>query len=89
MPIKNWNEFYELETMVREADERLKLGTGASGLHFQLKDLLRRLSAYGHTREQTISVGKRRLREWENTQGSPPSRQQHEQDFVERYGDQD
>ena len=84
MAIKNWDEFYELEELVREADERLKLGTGASGLHFQLNNLLRKLGAYAHTREQTISVGKRLLREWEEAQSTPKTQEQRDQDFIEK-----
>ena len=85
MPIKNWDEFYKLEEMVREADERLKLGTGASGLHFQLNNLLRRLGAYGHTREQTITVGKRLLREWENNQSSQPNQEQQDRNYIDQH----
>ena len=87
MAIKKRDEFYELEELVREADERLKLGTGASGLHFQLNNLLRKLGAYGHTREQTISVGKRLLREWEEAQSTPKTQEQRDQDFIDKNND--
>jgi hypothetical protein len=87
MAIKNWDEFYELEALVREADERLKLGTGASGLHFQLNNLLRKLGAYGHTREQTINVGKRLLREWEEAQSTPKSQQEQDGEFIDKHND--
>ena len=87
MAIKNWDEFYELEELVREADERLKLGTGASGLHFQLNNLLRKLGAYGHTREQTISVGKRLLREWEDAQIASTTQQEQDQEYMDKHND--
>ncbi len=89
MAIKNWDEFYELEELVRQADERLKLGTGASGLHFQLNNLLRRLGAYGHSREQTISVGKRLLREWEEAQLPHKTQQEQDQEFIDKHDDVD
>lgn len=87
MAIKNRDEFYELEALVREAEERLKPGAGASGLHFQLNNLLRKLGAYGHSREQTISVGKRLLREWEEAQSTPRSQREQDQEFIDKYND--
>ncbi|MEW6404707.1 MAG: hypothetical protein AB1649_23155, partial [Chloroflexota bacterium] len=64
MPIRNWDEFYELEELVREVGKRLKLG------------------AYGHSREQAINVGKRLLREWEESQSQAKSQRQKDEEHL-------
>ena len=70
--ITSWEQFYELDRIVFDAEDRLKTGQGPSGIHYELMNLLRILGTMANGREDAIKQGKRLLREWEESQENKP-----------------
>jgi len=52
--IKTWEEYNELEEMCDEADDRIKSGAWASGIHFDLMHILGKHGIRGGGREDAV-----------------------------------
>lgn len=68
--ITSWEQFYELERVTWEAQDRLTTGSGQSGIHYDLLYILRGLGVFANGREDGIKQAKRILSEWETAQAA-------------------
>ena len=66
--IKDWQQYQELDDLVWQAEDRLNTGQGASGVHYVLMYALRNLGIFANGREDTITQGKKLLKEFEEAQ---------------------
>ena len=66
--IKNWQEYAMLDDIVERANDRLVEGTGESGMHYTLMWILRGYGVWANSREESITAGRKLLREFEMAQ---------------------
>lgn len=66
--IKDWDEYAEIESICAEADDRIKSGAWASGIHFQLMHILNKHGIYGGGREATVKGAKKLMDEFYQAQ---------------------
>jgi hypothetical protein len=64
--IKTWEEYAELEQICDEADDRIKSGAWASGIHFELMHIIGKHGIRGCSREDTVVQGRKLLTEFYN-----------------------
>ena len=62
--INSWDEYNELEQICDEADDRIKSGAWASGIHFELMHMLGRHGIRAAGREDTITQARKLLDEF-------------------------
>lgn len=62
--IKDWQEYATLEELCDEADDRIKSGAWASGIHFELMHILGKHGIRAASREDTIKQTRRLLNEF-------------------------
>jgi len=69
--IKDWQEYAELEELCDEADDRIKSGAWASGIHFDLMHILGKHGIYGGGREDAVKKMRKLLSDFRNSQVAP------------------
>ena len=66
--IKTWDEYNELEQICDEADDRIKSGAWASGIHFDLMHILGKHGIRATGREGAVKETRRLLNEFYQAQ---------------------
>jgi hypothetical protein len=69
--ITTWEQYYQLDQLVFDAEDRLKTGSGPSGIHYELMNILRQLGAFANSREDAIRQGKKLLKAWDDKPDKP------------------
>ena len=71
--IKDWTEYAELDELCSEADDRIKSGAWASGIHFNLMHILGKHGIYGGGREDAVSKMRKLLDDFYKSQTGQPT----------------
>ena len=62
--IKTWEEYNEIEQICDEADDRIKSGAWASGIHFELMNILGKHGIHANGREGAVRETRKLLTEF-------------------------